>query len=796
MQPFILEESPVDTMADQRTMAELRAPTEGYAGAIVVPPILAEQFELKHNLINMMNSDQFFRLEKDNPHDHICGNLLERRTQDVLMIIENKSKQTSAVTTTMTTILKRFQATPPSAFVKAVKEICVTCGGAHPYYHCLAADGNTFSELRDNIQGYVATAAVNYNQGNSGYHPPGVANQIRPSGFAQPNVRDISLATPLLTPKGELKAITTQSGIVLDGPSIPIPPPFINPEEDERVEETLTDQDLAKDPLHPNIPYPSRMHKQKQQEKDEVQIHKFWQMFKQLHINITLDDALILILKYQKMLKALLFNKEKLLELENIPLNENYSAVILKKLPEKLGYPGKFLIPYSFSKLKCKALANLDASINLKPLSVWKKLGLPELISTRITFELVNRAICTPDGIARDVFVLVGKFTFPTDFVIVDYESDPRVPLILERPFLRTARALIDVHGEEMILHDDDDRLTLNMRHDTSSYSNQPQKESINMINIFNDSNEDFHENLFETNNQSGNLTFSSHPKLTSPKVKDDVFDPEGGNDLIEKLLDLDSTKDPHEKLLNINLLIAKIKSLNDNHTSDHVLKPLSSSPIPIEDSDSEEYDSFLCEIEPDQGKLTSVVMKDNLAKPRVHVPNVLTTHPTLMLDSDFIPSDNSLLEFETFYFDIEEKNSGSTTIYANISLSDLECFNFNDKPDQGKLTSIVDSGIHENDISTTNVNLPPEEDHSPLFVYVVWIFLSFLTYPVVPLNLLSFGNEDTIFDPGISNYHFPSLLLDVSHRCETFIKFNVYSKLLNESPMEILSSLYSPMES
>nr|GEX43358.1 hypothetical protein [Tanacetum cinerariifolium] len=168
---------------------------------------------------------------------------------------------------------------------------------------CLAADGNTFLELRDNIQGYVIAAAVNYNQ-----------------------------------------AITTRSGIVLDGPCVPIPRPFINPEEDERVEETLTDQDLAehtikvppplvqkpkppsqrnfvvhqRDHLHPNIPYPSRMYKQKQQEKDK------------------------------KMLKALLSNKEKLLELANTPLNENCLAVILKKLPKKLGDPGKFLIPCGF----------------------------------------------------------------------------------------------------------------------------------------------------------------------------------------------------------------------------------------------------------------------------------------------------------------------------------------------------------------------------------------------------------------------------------------------------------------
>nr|GEZ69266.1 reverse transcriptase domain-containing protein [Tanacetum cinerariifolium] len=232
------------------------------------------------------------------------------------------------------------------------------------------------------------------------------------------------------------------------------------------------------------------------------------------------------------------------------PLNKNCSAVILKKLPKKLGDPEKFLIPCGFNKLKCKALADLGASINLMPLSVWKKLGLPELISTRMTLELANRAICTPVGIARDVFVPVGKFTFPADFVIVDYESDPRVPLILSRPFLRTARALIDVHGEEMILRDGDERLTLNMRHDTLSYSNQPQRESINLINVFNDSSEDFLDDLFSTNQPSGNPT--SHPILTSSEVKYDTFDPEGGNVLPEKLLDLDFTKDLHP-LLHVN---------------------------------------------------------------------------------------------------------------------------------------------------------------------------------------------------------------------------------------------------
>ncbi|GJY34384.1 reverse transcriptase domain-containing protein [Tanacetum coccineum] len=214
-------------------------------------------------------------------------------------------------------------------------------------------------------------------------------------------------------------------------------------------------------------------------------------------------------------------NKEKLLELANTPLREKCSAVILKKLPEKLGDPRKFLIPCGFSELKCKALSDLGASINLMPLSVWKKLGLPKLISTQMTLELANQEISTPVGIVRDAFVPVGKFTFPADFVIVDYESDPRVPLILGRPFLRTTRALIDVHREEMILHDGNQRLILNMRHDTSSYSTQPHQESINMIDVYNVSHEVILEDLFATNHQSGNSTSSltCHINLTSPEV-------------------------------------------------------------------------------------------------------------------------------------------------------------------------------------------------------------------------------------------------------------------------------------
>nr|GEY81845.1 reverse transcriptase domain-containing protein [Tanacetum cinerariifolium] len=498
----------------------------------------------------------------------------------------------------MTAILKQFQATPPPASVKAVEEICVTCGGS--------------GSLPSNT----------------------VAN-----------------------PKGELTAITTRSGLVFYGPTVPTPSPFINPEKDERVEETLTNPDLSeytikvppppvqkykplsqrdyvvhqRDPLHPNIPYPLRMLKQKHQEKYEVQIHKFWQMFKQLHININLADALILMPKYQKMLKTLLSNKEKLQEMANTPLNENCSAVILKKLPKKLRDHAKFLISCCFSELKCKALADLGASINLMPLYVWKKLGLPELISTRMTLELANRAICTPAGIARDVFISVGKFTFPANFVIVDYESDPRVPLILGRPFLRTARALIDVHGEEMILR------------------------------------EDFLEDLFSTNQPSSNPTFSSHPELTSPDVQNDIFDLEGGNVLPEKLLDLDYTKDLHPPL-HVNPL-----SGSTTYSSSILLEEpadklaLITFPPKYDDDLQFDVESDLKEIEfllhqDIDSSLKDLIDQNNLANP---VDNFVDSMPEKFTD-EHAPDYSSPLIFDEYDDDFLEVESDTENVYDN----------------------------------------------------------------------------------------------------------------------------------
>ena len=168
-------------------------------------------------------------------------------------------------------------------------------------------------------------------------------------------------------------------------------------------------------------------------------MEKFFQIFQKLHFDIRLADAIILMPKFASTIKSLLNNKEKLIEMAKSPLNENCSAVILKKLPVKLGDPGKFLLPCVFpGMVECYALADLGASINLMPNSLWKKLSLPDLTPTCMTLELADRTISHPLGIAEDVFVKKGELHFPADFLVVEFDADQKVPLILGRGFLRT----------------------------------------------------------------------------------------------------------------------------------------------------------------------------------------------------------------------------------------------------------------------------------------------------------------------------------------------------------------------
>ncbi|GKD40110.1 reverse transcriptase domain-containing protein, partial [Tanacetum coccineum] len=150
-------------------------------------------------------------------------------------------------------------------------------------------------------------------------------------------------------------------------------------------------------------------------EKDDLLALKFMEIFRKLHFELSFADALLRMPKFAPMFRKLLNNKDKILDLAKTPVNENCSVIILKKFPEKLGDPGRFLIPCDFPEMnECLALADLGASINLMPLFIWKELNLPALTKTRMILELADRTISTPTGIAEDVFVKVGTFFFPS----------------------------------------------------------------------------------------------------------------------------------------------------------------------------------------------------------------------------------------------------------------------------------------------------------------------------------------------------------------------------------------------
>nr|GEX42108.1 reverse transcriptase domain-containing protein [Tanacetum cinerariifolium] len=227
-----------------------------------------------------------------------------------------------------------------------------------------------------------------------------------------------------------------------------------------------------------------RLVKEKIREKDDILAAKFMEIFRDLHFELSFADALVHLPKLAPMFKKLLNNKNKLIELTKTPLNENCLAVVLKKLLEKLGDPGRFLIPCDFSEFdNCLAIADLGASINLMPLSIWKKLKLPTLNDIKMVLKLTDRTISKPTGVAENVFVKVGKFYFPADFVVLDFIADPHVPLILGRPFLSTVHALIDVYEGEIILRHNDQSLTLKCGYKPGiSYNNFQSLNKVDLI--------------------------------------------------------------------------------------------------------------------------------------------------------------------------------------------------------------------------------------------------------------------------------------------------------------------------
>ncbi|GKE01321.1 reverse transcriptase domain-containing protein [Tanacetum coccineum] len=221
-------------------------------------------------------------------------------------------------------------------------------------------------------------------------------------------------------------------------------------------------------------------------------------------------------------------DKEKLEELANTLINAECSAILLNKVPEKLEDPGKFFIPCILQDLEVyNSLADSGASINLTNLSIHEKLGIGPLKPTRMTLELVNSFVTFPMGIAEDVIVKVEKFNFLADFVIVDFEADPRVPIILGRPFLRTARALVDLYEKNLTLSVGNEEVVFYTN--KSTRDNLSNIQSVHCINII---------DFSKDKPISGSTTFPSASSLSSPLV-------ETSDSLLEEFADELALLDP-----------------------------------------------------------------------------------------------------------------------------------------------------------------------------------------------------------------------------------------------------------
>ncbi|XP_016461068.1 uncharacterized protein LOC107784451 [Nicotiana tabacum] len=189
------------------------------------------------------------------------------------------------------------------------------------------------------------------------------------------------------------------------------------------------------------------------------------EMLKKIKVNIPLIDALREMPGYAKMMKDLMSRKFDFQDLETITLTQTCSVVMSRPITKKLSDPGSFTIPCTIGSYAfAKALCDLGASINLMPLSIYKKLGIGRSRSTSMLLQLADRTVKRPSGILDDVLVQVGKFVFPADFVILDCKIDEEIPIILRRPFLATGRAMIDCETGELKMRLNNKEITFNVK--------------------------------------------------------------------------------------------------------------------------------------------------------------------------------------------------------------------------------------------------------------------------------------------------------------------------------------------
>ncbi|GJY70449.1 reverse transcriptase domain-containing protein, partial [Tanacetum coccineum] len=690
---------------------------------------------------------------------------------------------------------------------------------------------------KTDFENYVkANDVVLWNMQNQGQ---GLQNQMTNltemfSKFITSNTASSSNSGTLLSqtvtnPREHVNAITTRSGKTCEGPSTPlVPTPIVSTPQKEPEQNPETSMDKPNSPkptsYQPKLPYPERM-KVRENDKPSAQQSRFLKMFKQLRLEIGLKDALVEMPKFNKWLSGLLRNKEKLEEIAITTMNAECSTIILNKVPEKLEDPEKFLIPYALQELdRTSALADSGASINLLPHSIYKPhWALDFDYHSELTLELANRSVTHPMGIAEDVVVRVDGFTFLADFVVVNFEPDPRVPIILGRPFLRTAKALIDLYEEKLTLRVGSDELVFYAEKSEKS-KNKQFAHAISVIDFSKD--EPF---SGSTTNHSDALPPSSSPVKTSDNLeefadeltllKKDVHVQEGNfQDHSNPLFEFDD----NFKSSTINPLFDEMEEdveiKNSNVSDEPVLlnTPLSDK---VEcfapEDDNDEIDAFLAmEVSSnfEEGYFDSegdVTFLDNLlSDDTTHnlASEVISDHEPEQNKSSitFSPRSDPLHhEFAGEAITLPSRNDREFEDYLNLieSLPISPIPVEDSEPTQEEIDiflvpdDLIPPGV-ENDDSEDEDNELPNLDHqdnpsSPrpppdvclnfkpatvmndedfnqgeivlsinvedvnTFTFVIWTFLPFFTYPEDSPVIFSLRNEDLVFDPGISTFHF-----------------------------------------
>nr|GEX41581.1 reverse transcriptase domain-containing protein [Tanacetum cinerariifolium] len=480
---------------------------------------------LNHNMFPITQIDTFYNgltlRHRDTINAAAGGTFMKRRLEECCDLIKNmtthhndwdtsaqQSESSSSITSSSDTKIAALKAEMAeinknlkrvlqvNQQVKAVTPNYETCGGPHSFSDCPATVGNTqnvyaaraYQGIKEIIILRVTTkegtnSSKELTKANDAILKNMQTNMTSLTNlnlklknmfgqFMKMNTTSSSCSGTLpcntiTNPKEDLKGITTQSGTAYPGPTIPTTysSSSIVERETEATKDMmhLTNNGSTKDFQPSVVPTKSLILN------SELVISSIIEPVASpdLNFNITIADALILMPKFGPFIKSLLTNKDKLCKLATTPLNEHYSTVLLMKLPEKLGD----IISYDFLRMaECLALADLDASINLMPLSIWNKLSLPDLSPTYMTLELVDHLMSCPVEVVEDVFVKVGTFHFQADFIVVDFDADPRVPLILRRSFLKTRRDLIDVFEGELTLCVGKEAITFNLDQ-TSRYS-------------------------------------------------------------------------------------------------------------------------------------------------------------------------------------------------------------------------------------------------------------------------------------------------------------------------------------